>query len=93
MQSDGEVWTLLFFETAHPNEDEKIVWRITDESNEFNAQARSEDGMILAPIWVEYHGGSNWQRSGQEWGMGFNFLTPGCWKITVTRDETVGLSP
>lgn len=90
MQSDGEAWALLFFETAHTNEDEKIVWRITGESDEFHAQAESEDGTIIRPSWLEYHGGSNWRRPGQEWGTGFNFPTAGCWKITVTRDTTVG---
>jgi hypothetical protein len=90
MKSEGEMWALLFFETAHTNEDEKIVWRITGESDGFQAQAESEDGTIIQPIWVENHGGSNWQRPGQEWGTGFNFPTPECWTITVTRGETTG---
>jgi hypothetical protein len=90
MKSDGEIWALLFFETAHTNEDEKIVWRVTGEVDELHAEARSEEGTIITPIWVEYHGGSNWQRPGQEWGTGFNFPTPGCWRITVTRGETTG---
>jgi hypothetical protein len=90
MKSDGELWALPFFEAAHVNEDEKIVWRITGESDEFHAQAQNEEGKILTPIWTEYHGGSNWQRPGQEWGTGFNFPTRGCWKITITRGETTG---
>jgi len=90
MKSDGEVWALLFFETAQANEDEKIVWRITGEGDEFDAQVQSEDGLIFTPIWKEYHGGSSWQRPGHEWGTGFNFPAPGCWTITVTRGETTG---
>jgi hypothetical protein len=90
MESRGEVWALLFFETAHVNEDAKIVWRITGESDEFQAQAQSEDGTVIQPIWIEYHGGSSWQRPGQEWGTGFNFPTPGCWTITVSRGDTTG---
>ena len=90
MKSEGQMWALLFFETAHTNEDEKIVWRITGEGDEFHAQAQTDDGTILAPIWTDYHGGSNWQRPGQEWGTGFNFPKPGCWKITITRGETTG---
>ena len=90
MKSDGEIWALLFFETAHTNEDEKIVWRVTGEGEEFHAEARSEEGTIITPIWVDYHGGSNWQRPGQEWGTGFNFPTPGCWRITVSRGATMG---
>ena len=90
MKSDGEIWALLFFETAHTNEDEKIVWRVTGEVDEFQAEARSEEGTIITPIWAEYHGGSNWQRPGQEWGTGFNFPTAGCWTITVVRGKTAG---
>jgi len=90
MKSDGEAWALLFFETARAREDEKIVWRITGESDTFEAQAQSEDRTTIQPIWKEYHGGSNWHRPGQEWGTGFNFPTPGCWTITVTRGETTG---
>jgi hypothetical protein len=91
MKSDGEMWALLFFETAHAKEDEKIVWRITGAGEEFRAQAQNEDGTIILPVWgPDYHGGSNWERPGQEWGTGFNFPEPGCWKITVTRGETTG---
>ena len=53
MKSDGELWALPFFEAAHVNEDEKIVWRITGESDEFHAQAQNEEGKILTPIWTE----------------------------------------
>jgi len=90
MKSEGEAWALLFFETAHAKEDEKIVWRITGEGDAFDAQAQSQDGQIITPIWKEYHGSSNWQRPGQEWGTGFNFPEPGCWTITVSRGETMG---
>jgi hypothetical protein len=91
MKSDGEMWALLFFDAAHANEDEKIVWRITGIGEEFHAQAQNEDGTIILPIWgPEYHGGSNWERPGTEWGTGFNFPELGCWTITVTRGATTG---
>ena len=91
MKSDGEMWALLFFETAHTNEDEKIVWRITGTGQEFHAQAQNGDGTIILPVWgPEYHGGSNWERPGSEWGTGFNFPEPGCWTITITRGTTMG---
>ena len=90
MKSDGEMWALLFFDKAHANMDEKFVWRITG-SGEFHIQAQNEKGEIILPIWgPEYHGGSNWERPGDEWGTGFNFPEPGCWKITVNRGTTTG---
>ncbi len=90
MQSDGELWALLFFLTAHANEEAKIVWRITGEGGVFEAQAQSESGTITQPVWEQYHESSNWERPGQEWGTGFNFPEPGCWTITVTYGETMG---
>ncbi len=52
MKSEGEMWALLFFESAHTNDDEKIVWRITGAGEEFRAQAQNEDGTIILPVWV-----------------------------------------
>lgn len=91
MKSNGEMWALLFFDKAHAKQDEKIVWRITGTGTQFEVQARHEDGTIIRPIWgPDYHGGSNWERPGDEWGTGFNFPKPGCWTLTVTRGVTIG---
>jgi hypothetical protein len=32
MQSEGQLWALLFFKTAWTHADQKIVWRITGEA-------------------------------------------------------------
>ncbi len=93
MKSDGELWALLFFDQAHAGQDEKIVWRITSTGTgkPFDVQARHVDGTIIRPIWgPEFHGGSNWDRPGDEWGTGFNFPEPGCWTLTVTSGATSG---
>ncbi len=90
MKSDGEMWALLFFDEAQAKKDEKIVWRITGTGKQFDIHAKHEDGTLIRPIWVEYHGSSNWEHPGDEWGTGFNFPQPGCWTITVTRGVTVG---
>jgi hypothetical protein len=91
MSTEGEMWALLFFDKAHSNEDTKIVWRITGSGNQFTAQARHEDGTVISPIWgPDYHGGSNWEHPGDEWGTGFNFSKPGCWTLTATRGTTIG---
>jgi len=90
MQSDGELWALLFFKAAWAKTEQKIVWRITGEGGEFEAQAQSEDGTIIQPVWKQYHESSTWERPGQEWGTGFNFPASGCWRITITYGETTG---
>ena len=91
MKSAGEIWALLFFDQAQANKDEKIVWRITGTGKKFDIYAQHEAGTIIHPIWgPEFHGSSNWERPGDEWGTGFNFPEPGCWTVTVTLGETIG---
>jgi hypothetical protein len=91
MNSDGEVWALLFFGAAHANQEAKIVWRITGDETPVAIEARHEDGSVISPIWgPEYHDSSNWERPGDEWGTGFNFPKAGCWTLTVTRGATSG---
>jgi hypothetical protein len=43
------------------------------------------DGKVVEPVWgPNVHGGSNWIRQpGREWGAGFVFPEPGCWRIRV----------
>lgn len=91
MKSKGEMWALLFFETAHVGQDAKIVWRITGTDDQFSVQATHADGTSISPIWgPEAHGGSNWQRPGYEWGTGFNFPKSGCWTLAATRGDIKG---
>ena len=93
MKSDGELWALLFFDSAAANQDLKFVWRITTTGTgqDFHIEAKSENGKTTLPIWgPEFHGGSTWNRPGEEWGTGFNFPEPGCWTITVTSGATIG---
>jgi hypothetical protein len=91
MKSDGEMWALLFFDEAHAKEDEKIVWRITGAGEDFTARAQNEHGTIISPIWgPDYHESSTWERPDEEWGTGFNFPEPGCWRLIVTHGTTTG---
>jgi hypothetical protein len=91
MSTEGEMWALLFFGKAYIDNELKIVWRMTGEGPEFSVTAVHEDGTVLAPIWgPEYHEGSNWERPGEEWGTGFEFPKPGCWKLVATRGDVIG---
>jgi len=93
MTSDGELWALLFFDKPLAQTDLKIVWRMAGVGGAFSPsfQARHPDGTIIAPIWgPEFHGSSNWDRPGDEWGTGFNFPKLGCWAITATRGKIKG---
>jgi hypothetical protein len=61
----------------------KVVFGMTSFHTPFRAVA--DDGMTLAPVWgPAFHAGSNWDRQpGVEWGAGFVFPSPGCWRIAA----------
>jgi hypothetical protein len=84
--SDAEAWGLLFgVPKAGP--ELKIAWRMTG-SGELHTTATSPKGTVVAPAWgPEAHGGSNWDRPGDEWGTGWVFDEPGCWRIHLARDS------
>lgn len=91
MHSDGEVWALLFFGTAHADQELKIVWRMTGTGEKFTVEARHEDGTMIEPSWgPEVHEDSTWERPGAEWGTGFIFPQPGCWTLTARFGSTSG---
>jgi hypothetical protein len=48
-------------------------------------RAIGPNGESASPVWgPTLHGGSNWIRQpGSEWGAGFVFPEPGCWRIRV----------
>jgi hypothetical protein len=65
----------------------KIVWRMTG-SGPLKLAAYDAHGRKVALAWVEPHGGSNYRRPGDEWGSGYHFRHPGCYRLTARR--TVG---
>ncbi|MGW0804879.1 hypothetical protein [Nonomuraea sp. NPDC002799] len=68
----------------------KIVWRMTGEGP-LRVTGTLPDGTSAKLVWgPEEHGGSNWERPGQEWGTGFVFPKRGCWKIELTRTRGSG---
>jgi len=63
----------------------RVVWRMTG-SRDFSIDATGPDGTTVKPVWSpEPHGGSNWDRAGDEWGTGWVFPAAGCWKTTARR--------
>lgn len=87
--SSGELWALLF-NNLRVKQEIKIVWRMTG-TGDLHLIALGPQGQHLAPAWgPEGHGGSNWDRPGDEWGTGFTFPAAGCWDMHATRDDTSG---
>jgi hypothetical protein len=86
---DGSLWALLFLtntnSTMPARREVKIVFRMTG-SGDLSIRAVGPTGEQLGPQWgPEGHGGSNWQRPGDEWGTGWVFPTAGCWTIQASR--------
>ena len=67
------------------DEDVKIVWRMTG-SGPLQLSTVSPAGTAVALQWgPEAHGGSNYDRPGDEWGAGYLFTTAGCWHVHAQR--------
>jgi hypothetical protein len=66
-------------------EDVKIVWRMTGRGP-LRLSARDPHGATVRLQWgPEAHGGSNFNRPGDEWGAGYVFGSPGCWQLHAAR--------
>jgi hypothetical protein len=82
----GEVNALVFGPLPpQSGTDLKVVWRVTG-GGDLSVTAERPDGsesdLTFGP---EPHGSSNFSRPGDEWGTGFRFDEPGCWRLTVQR--------
>jgi hypothetical protein len=67
----------------------KIVWRMQG-SGDAMFTAIAPDGTRHPPVELRAHGGSNWNRPGDEWGSTFDFTQTGCWQIHVERVDNSG---
>ena len=65
----------------------KIVWRMTG-SGPLKLAAYDSAAAPAPRLGPEEHGGSNYRRPGDEWGSGYRFPRPGCYRLTARR--TVG---
>jgi hypothetical protein len=87
-----EVWALFFYPLPRgkpislpSGEELKIVWRATGDGK-ITIDAEGPNGIRLASLFgPEPHGGSNWDRPGEEWGTGWLFPEPGCWTFHIQR--------
>jgi hypothetical protein len=59
----------------------KIIFRMTLGGVPSVFYAVAPDGTVVPPLWTQRHTGSDWNRPGSEWGAGFVFTAPGCWRI------------
>jgi hypothetical protein len=67
----------------------KIVFRFTGSLGAL--VVTGPDGKKLLPIWgPRAHSGSDWARPGSEWGTGFIFPEPGCWRIRISDGVVAG---
>jgi hypothetical protein len=90
ISQDAELWGLLFAKVPFERGQEiKIVWRMTGEGP-LKASASLPSGERAELVWLEDHGGSNWQRPGYEWGTGWVFPKAGCWKVELSRTHGSG---
>jgi hypothetical protein len=87
----GQLWALVFHSLPIVAKQQvKIVWRMSGQGA-LHIFAEQGKGARLAPDWgPQQHGGSNWNRPGDEWGTGFTFPQPGCWRVHASRSHIAG---
>jgi hypothetical protein len=79
------LWALFFAHRAVAGQEIKIAWRMTG-AGDLTMDATGPDGKTTKPSWgPEAHGGSTYQRPGDEWGTGWVFPTEGCWTVNAAR--------
>jgi hypothetical protein len=89
-QGTGHGATLwaLFFGPLRRDTEIKVVWRMTGDGD-LSMWANGPRGARVTPVWgPEAHGGSTWQKPGQEWGTGWVFPSAGCWMVHATRSQS-----
>lgn len=75
--------------TIPTGKEAKIVWRLTGDGD-LSFRAIGPKGEVENLVWgPEQHGGSNWERPGEEWGTGWLLPATGCWTLEVTRGAAV----
>jgi hypothetical protein len=84
-----QMWGLIMAQGAsyqvHPNEDVKIVWRVTG-SGGLQLVTLDPRGRPHPLQWgPDAHGSSTYTRPGEEWGAGYLFTQPGCWTLRAIR--------
>lgn len=87
-----EMWVMLFARHAdlRAREELKIVVRLTS-GRGVTVTADGPLGAVVLPVWgPEWHGGSNFDRPGDEFGVGFTFPAAGCWRLRVVNESGVG---
>ena len=88
----SHLWALVFAPLPiRAGVDTKIVWRIGGRGL-FNIAAKTTDGttsrLTFGPT---FHDSSSWIiPNTDEWGTGFIFPTPGCWRVHASRADTAG---
>ena len=89
----AQLYGLLFLEQPLPvrvGDELKVVWRMTG-TGPLAATATAPDGSAAPLAWgPEPHGGSSYDRPGDEWGVGYRFTQPGCWRLSFTRADSAG---
>jgi hypothetical protein len=87
----AELWALPFAPVPLPvGEEVKIVWRMTGSGPLRITATRSDGTAARRTFGPEEHGGSNWNRPGDEWGTGFVFPGAGCWDLRLVRTSGSG---
>jgi hypothetical protein len=91
--SGGELWVMAYrahpSQQLHPGDELKTIMRMTGSGDLVlnSTNGRTRVGPTRGP---DQHGGSNWERPGDEWGAIWSFPEAGCWQVHAQRTAVSG---
>ena len=88
--SQAQLWALILGGDwpIQQGNDFKLVIRMTGQGPLQLTAITPQHQTLAVPM--DEHGGSNWDRPGEEWGYPWAFTQTGCWQLHATRGNASG---
>ena len=93
--SGTQIWALIIgrFPPLRAGTQAKVIIRITGVGDAVFYADGPSGAQIRPDFAPQAHGGSSWDRPGDEWGTEFTFPSAGCWNLRVVRSTGRGSIP
>ena len=93
--SGTQIWALIIgpFPPLRAGTQMKVIVRITGMGDAVFYADGPSGAQIRPDFPPQAHGGSSWDRPGDEWGTEFTFPSAGCWNMRVVRSTGRGSIP
>jgi hypothetical protein len=88
--ASAEIYGLIMAASLRVGDEIKIVWRMTGTGDLAITATGPSGRSVPLRFGPEPHGGSTYERPGDEWGSGYLFDESGCWHLHLERLASAG---